>query len=316
MANTEIVAGVQSYVLYDEETTYGTAVSTTTQFGGLIQRFNVTRDRNLQERAGFVGTGTADGRKTAKTVSGTYGGSISMEFDVQRWDWLEYVLLGTRTGSGIAGAPYVYPLGTSKRSITITENMDNDTDSERSLAGVVINSARISCSVGGPVTASLDMLYGKETKDTSISSKVAQLTDDLYTFVGGTLEITDGTPIGNVIDSVELTISNNYELTYGLGAYTAANARPGKLNISLRFTTKYLDDDQIDDLFGDSGSVDSPTVNATAALKFTKGGSYYVDFVFTNFVIHRLDSDHNLNELVMENSEAVAYSLEVSEVLS
>jgi len=314
VANSEVVGGIDTRILYGAESAYGTGVSTGLIFGGLIQSASFDVDRQVQEHAGFAGTAVTDGRTTAKFTTATVSVRASVDFKVQRWDWLEYVLLATKTGAGTVGSPYVYSIGKATKSITVTENIDNvGTDSERTYAGMVVNSATIKCAVGEAVSASLELIGGKLAKDTSISAAVAMLTDDLYNFSGGTIEMPDATPIGNIIDSVELSFNNNYTLAYGFNQ-EAQSARPGKLNMSLRFSTKYLDDDQMDRLMGSSTAITSQTP-VTLALKFTKG-SYSIDFVFTNVVINKITDSHNLNEYVVEDVETLASTLVVSEVLS
>lgn len=313
-SNSEVIGGIDTRILYGAESTYGTAVATSSIFGGLIQSASFDVDRQVVEHAGFAGTGTADGRVTAKFTTGTVSVRSSVELKVQRWDWLEYLLLGSRTGSGTVGSPYVYSIGKLTRSLTITENIDNTgTDSERTFAGMVLNSGTIRCAVGESVAATLELIGGKLAKDTSISVAVAQLTDDLYNFSGGTIEMPDATPIGNVIDSLEMSFNNNYTVLYGFNQ-EAVGARAGRLNMSVRFSTKYLDDDQMDKLMGSSTAITSQTP-VTLALKFVKG-TYYIDFVFTNVVISKITDSHNLNEYMIEDAELLPSTLIVSEVLS
>lgn len=314
-ANSEVIGGVDTFILYGAESSYGTAVTPTLMFGGLIQRSNFSVDRQNTEHAGFAGTGTADGRKTAKYTPGTVATRSTVEFRVQRFDWLEYVLLGTKTGAGTTQSPYVYNLGSLTKSLTITEEIDNvGTDSQRTYPGMVVNTSTIKCSVGQAADVSLELIGGKLTKDSSINSKVAQYTDELYNFSGGTIEMPDGTPIGNVIDSVEISISNNYEILYGFNQ-EAVNARPRKLSISVRFTLKYLDDDQMDKLMGSSTAITSQTP-VTLALKFIRGGSQYTDFVFSNVIINKIEDSHDLNEFMIEDNDLLAASLVVTEVQS
>ena len=317
MANSELISLVNTYLIYGAESTYGTVVSTTSTFGGLINNGTIEVDREVQEHAGMAGTGTTDGRITAKFTAGTVKTRASLEFKAQQFDWLEYALLGTKTGSGTTGSPYVYSLGKTAKSLTLTENFDNvTTDSKRTFAGMVIDEWSIRCSVGEPANVSLTLMGGKLAKTTTVATAVAQYTDDLYNFSGGTIEMPDATSIGNVIDSVEISGRNNYTVLYGF-SYEAVNAKPGRLNLSIKFTLKYLDDDQMDRLMGSSTAITSQTP-VTLALKFTKGASgvYYTDFVFTDVVISRIQDSHNLNEFVIEDNDAIASSLQVTEAKS
>lgn len=311
MANSEIVGLIDSYILYADESTYGSAVTPDTVFGGLIQSSSFEVARNNTEHAGMVGSGASDGRVTAKFTPGTVSTRASVNFLAQRFDWMEYLLMGTKTGSGTVASPYVYSIGRTWKSLTVTEEIDNvTTDSERIYAGMVVNSATIRCSVGQPVSVDLELVGGKIAKDTGVVARIAQLSDDLYNFSGGTIEMPDATSIGNVIDSVEFTYSNNVTVLYGF-SQEAVNARPGKINIGLRFSLKYLDDDQMDKLMGSSTAVSSQTP-VTLALKFTRGNQY-VDFVFSGVVIDRITDSHNLNEFMVEDNDLLAKSLVVTE---
>jgi len=317
VANSEVVAGIDTYILYGAESAYGTAVSASSSFGGLIQSSPFEVDRQIKEWPGFAGTGTGDGRVTAKFTPGQVRVSASVEFYAQRFDFLQYVLLGARTGSGTTLAPYSYPIGTSTKSLTVTEEIDNaGTDSQRTYAGMVINDCSIRCSVGEPVSVTLGLLGGKIAKDTVIGSKVAQLTDDLYNFSGGSIEMPDATPIGNIIESVDISINNNYEIKYGFNQ-EAVNAKPMKLSMSVRFSTNYLDDDQMDKLMGSSTAITTPTP-VTLTLKFTRAtaGAQYAYFKFTNVVISRIGDSHSLNQFMVEDTDILASGLTVLEVQS
>jgi hypothetical protein len=315
MVNRELVAGRDTFVLYKAESTYGNAVATDTAFQGFVGSASFDVDRQVQGHRGFAGTTLGDGRIIKKYTTGTVQVRGSVEFKVQRFDFLQYVLMGTRTGSGTVGVPYVYPIGVSTQSITVTEELNNaTTDSQRTYAGMVINNCSIRTSIGEAVSVSLELIGGKIAKDTSVGSIVANLTDELYNFSGGTIEIPDATSIGNVIDSVDISINNNAEILYGF-SQEGVNAVIKGLDISVRFTTKYLDDDQMDRLMGSSTAISTQTP-VTLALKFTRAGGQYVDFVFTDVVISKINTGHNLNEFIIEDNDTIASTLAVTEAQS
>ena len=124
----------------------------------------------------------------------------------------------------------------------------------------------------------------------------------------------DATSIGNIIDSVEISWSNNWNHLYGFNA-ESVNACPGKINASIKFTLKYLDDDQMSRLMGSATAITSQTP-VTVALKFTRASSQYVDFVFTGVVISKIEDQHNLNEFMIEDVENLARYLTVTEAQS
>lgn len=315
MANSEMVAGRDSYVLYGAESTYGTAVSAASAWQGLIASANFDVDRQVVEHRGFAGTATGAGRIVNEFTTSTLSVRASIDFKAQRFDWLQYLLHGTRTGAGTSGNPYIYPIGTSVKSLTVTEEINNvTTDSQRTFAGMVVNSGNLRCSVGEVVNVSLELLGGKLSKDTSVGTIQPNLTDDLYNFSGGTIEMPDATSIGNVIDSVDISINNNAEILYGFNT-EGQNALLKALNLNVRFTLKYLDDDQMDRLMGSSTAITTQTP-VTLSLKFTRAGGQYVDFVFTDVVISKINTGHNLNEFVIEDVDNIASTLSVTEVQS
>lgn len=314
MANSERIGGVDTYVLYKTQTAYTTAATPDTIFGGLVRSAKFSTDRQYNERTGFVGTQAWDGRATAQQLAGTVITNGSVEFDVQRWDWLAYVLLAERTGSGTTGTPYQYLVGRDNGFLTLSEEIDNDTtDSHRVYPGMVINSASISCSVGEPVTASLTLLGGQLSKTTTVASKVAQLTDEVYNFSGGSIQLPTGSALSNIIDSVSIDISNNYTVIYGFNE-EAKNAKPGKLNISVKLTLKYLDDTLMEQLMGGATGISDQTI-VDFKLKFEKGTDKYVEFEFKDVVLNRNETSHNLNEFVVEDTEIIPRRLIVKEVV-
>ena len=60
MANRELVAGVDTYLLYGDEATYGTA-DTVDQHFGLVTSFKPSLNNNLIQSRGFTGS-TSGGR--------------------------------------------------------------------------------------------------------------------------------------------------------------------------------------------------------------------------------------------------------------
>jgi len=312
MANSERISLIDTYILYGAESAFGTAVSVTNMFGGLIQRASIDIDRSVSEHAGMVGTAISDGRVTSKYTTGTVSVGATLDFMAQDFGWLEYLLSGTKTGSGTVSSPYVYSIGKSVKSLTVAENIDNiTTDSERTFAGMLINSASIKCAVGEAVSCSVDLIGGKIAVDTTKSSAVAQITDDLYNFAGGTIEMPDATSIGNVIDSVEFSYDNAASMLYGFSE-EASNGRLGKITTGLKITLKYLDDDQMTRLLGSATAITSQTP-VTLSLKFTKGTGLYTDFVFSNVVISKISDSHDLNEWMVEDITVLAQSLVVTE---
>jgi hypothetical protein len=119
--------------------------------------------------------------------------------------------------------------------------------------------------------------------------------------------------MGNIIDNVSIDISNNFSVVYGFNV-EAQNAKPGKLGVSLKITTKYLDDDQLTQLMGSATAITSQTP-VDIKVKFAKGTDKYVEFVFKDVVLNRVSDTHNLNEFVVEEIDVMPRRIEVNEVV-
>jgi len=308
MANTEAVGGVDTFLLYAEESTYNSDPGSGYVHFGHIKRFSHTPSNNMYYGRSFKGT-TTGGRDIAKFAAGKLGVTASAEFDVIQWQFLKFVL-GSESGTG----PYQYSGADVPPSITLHRCIDNPgasaTDQDLIITGAVINSCTVRCSVGEQVSCTLDFLGALVAYDTTILGAVALPDRNLFTFAGGSIELPDGSAISNIIDSVEITVSNNYEILYGVGSRLGQNAKPKAREYKIRFTLKYLDNDMLDKLLGASTptAAGGPTESATIALKFEEGDKS-CDFVFSGFVFDEGTFTDELNEVLTEDLRGTAKTL-------
>ena len=307
------MAGVDTYLIYGDEATFGSAGTVDTSFG-LVSSFTPNRNNSLIKTRGFVGS-SSGGRDIAQIVGGKFECGGSIELTPLYWDWLEY-LLGSKAGSGTVADPYIYTGANTLTSLTISHNFNNvTTDKEEAFLGSIINSVTIKASVGENVTATIDFISADLDVDTTISSNVA-LTDKLpYTFAGGSIEIPNASAISNIIDSIEITISNNAEIIYGMGSRVGQAYKLGARDYSVKFTVNYVDNALLTLLLGSATGPTNPTESATLAVRFDNADSTrYVDFVFSEVVIDTQSDKADLNELVKEDLVAVAKTLSITEV--
>ena len=304
MANTQKIAGVDSWVLYTTETTYGTPVSTTTSNWSYIQSFNPTIKNNMIATRGFVGT-SDDARAVSKFSPGQLDVSWSMDIIPNNWQFLEYVLGSATT----VGATTTYETIDKPSSFTLTHNIDNDTtDRQETYAGNVINTFTLKGSVGEAVSINMAGVSSLVSYDSSTKANVANATNDVWTFQHGALNI-DGA-VSNIIDSVELTVGNNWETKFGLGSRLVQTAIPKARDVSMKFTVKYLDDTLYAQLLGATTPLGtgSPTAVASATLVFTNGNKV-LTFTLSNGFIEEFTQTNNLNDLIGEdftlNSKAI-----------
>jgi len=310
-ANSEAVSGVDSYVLYKVETTYNTAVTADAQLG-LVTNFTPTTSNNNSFRRGFTGGGQS-GRDVIKVLGGKTEHGLSIDFDVINWLFMEYVL-GGQSGSD----PYTYSGSDATSSMTIVRAIDNPgtsaTDRDEIWTGCVIDSVTIKASVGEPVSVSATIKAGGHTFDTTIHSKVTLGTPSIYNFSGGDIELPNATSISNIIDSVEITITNNYELLYGLGDRRPQAARPKTRDYKIKFSLKYLDNTYLQAILGLAEPIATtvPTEYATIELNFVDGDRSAA-FLFSKFTFDELSGKESLNELIGEDFSGTAHTLVVTE---
>ena len=271
-------------------------------------------NNNTIKSRGFIGS-TSGGRDIAQLVGGKFESSFSVELTPLYWDWLQYVI-GTRTGAGTVASPYVYTGSNTLTSLTVSSSIDNvTTDREEAYLGSMINSVTIKAAVGEAVTTTIEFVNADLDKDSTIPSKVA-LTDKLpYTFAGGSIEIPNASAIPNVIDSVEITITNNISIVYGLGSRVGQSKIEGARDYSIKFTVNYIDETLIDFFLGSATGPTNPTENVTLAVRFDNADAVrYIDFIFAEVVIDQMSETLNLNEIIKEDHTAVAKTLSVTEV--
>jgi hypothetical protein len=311
MANSEAISGVNSYVLYGEETTYNTAVAVTKHLG-LVTSFKSSIANNLVENRGFVGS-TTGGRDIVSYSPGKLDISGSIDFNVQNWAFMEYVL-----GAVSGGDPYTYTGANIPPSITIAHNTDNpgaaSTDLEETYSGTVIESATIKTSVGEPVTCSLEFKSSKVVIDTTLSSAVALSSEDVYNFTGGSIALPSGSPLSNIIDSVDVSIKNNQEILYGVGSRLGVNALPKERNYSIKISLKYLDNDLITAALGATTptATGTPTEYATLVLTFASGDRS-MTMTFSGVPISDFAKAAELNEVIGEDITLTAKTLSAVE---
>ena len=306
MSNAEAISGVHSYLLYAEETTFGTSVTANLHFG-LVKSFSPKTNNSNTYLRGFKGT-TSGGRNVASFVGGKVENTNTIEMDVITWDFMEYVL-----GSVSGTTTKTYSEADLPPSITLVRAIDNPgsaaTDRDEIWSGTVINSCTLKAAVGEVVSCSLETLSAGHKFDTTIHSAVALPTIVEWSFAGASIELPSGSALSNIIDSVEVTINNNYEMLWGLGSRLGQNALPKARDYNIKFSVKYLDNDLLTKLLGLAIPLDTtePTKNATLVLTFANG-AHTATFTFTSFVIDSLDGKEELNEVIGEDISGTAFS--------
>lgn len=296
MVNTEQVAGVSSFVIYGKETTYNTAVTPTAHFG-ILQTFKPNLDNSTTGHRGFK-DGTYDGRNIVKFTHGVATISSTVDVIVNDWRVLEYVL-----GSISGVDPYTYAETSVPPSMTIVSNIDNvTTDQKMSYPGSVVDSCTIKTAVGEPVSMSLEIKSADMVVDTTLATNVNMLTDDVFNFSGGSIQLPSGSPLTNIIDSVEITIRNNWAMMAGLGSRKIRKALPAARDYSVKISLKYLDNALVTAAMGATtpAADGGPTEYATLVLTFAKGNKSLVA-TFGRVPLSQFAQTQELNNPIMED---------------
>lgn len=157
-------------------------------------------------------------------------------------------------------------------------------------------------------------MSAKRENDTSILSNQDITETNPYTFAGASIELPDGTPLDNIIDSIEITITNNWEIMYGLGSRLGQKAKAKARDYKIKFTVKYLDNDLLNKVLGSATptATTEPTENATLTVKFANSDGDELEINFTKFVFDTTSGSEEATEIISEDFEGTAYSCEAN----
>ena len=313
MTNIEAVSGVNSYLLIGKQTAFGSEQATCTTHLGLVRSFKPRTSNTNTYSRGFKGT-TTGGRNVAKIIPGVVEHSADIEMDVINWSFVEYVL-GTSAGSGTvtyseADQP---PYFTMHRCIVNPGS--GATDRDEIWLDCVIDSVSIRCATNGAVTATLTIKASQRKYDSTVITAQALPTIDVFNFVNSSLSI-GGSAVNNIIDSLDLTISNNHKMFAGIGSRFNRAIRAAERDYKVKFSCKYFDDSLISKLLGAAipTGTTQPTSNSNIVLLFGNNSSKTATFTLSTFVFDDMSNMEDINSLIGEDVSGTAQSGSVVEV--
>lgn len=311
------LAGVDSYCLKGKESTYGTKANSIATHFGIVQRVSPTSRNNLIQVRGFKGS-TTGGRQMIKTRGGNFECGISVEFQPQTWAWLEDVM-GTVSGSGTVGSPYVYIKANTLPSYSIAANVElGSTDQDLIFLGSSVSTCSIKATYGEAASVTIEYLSASVEKENTLQSEVALSSLDIFIFSGVTFEYPDGTTVDHPTESIEITINNNTEIRKGLGSRLGKKAIAKQLEYTIKVTLDKEDDTFVDDFLGGSGDDLTPALNptrvATIGIKFSNSATHSADFVFTGVTIDEPGGEQTYSEVIQEDISFISESLTVTEI--
>lgn len=272
-------AGIDTYVLYGEESGYATDPASYNKLFGIIQRFGASPRRNLIRVRGMKGALPASNtevtsRDPQHILKGRFEGTASVEFQPITFDFLKFVM-GSVSGSGTALEPFQYPQATATTdadkkkyiklpSLAIMSNYrfggtGASADKAWKYLGGMVNSMRLGCRLNEVASVTLDIPYG-DMKDTpTLATPVATPDIEPYYFAGASIEVPSGTAITNPIQDFELNVTNTIEIRYGLGSDTGKVGIAKERDISFTMTIDAENSTFMEYFMGGSGSLADPT---------------------------------------------------------
>ena len=183
--------------------------------------------------------------------------------------------------------------------------------------GCVCNTYTIKCSTGEAVSISAEFLSANLAKSSTLTTPQALSSDDVYVFTGGSISY-GGSTISSILDSVELSINNTFEIFHGLGSRTGQKAKAKQREYGLKFTLKLDRKDLLEDFLGGTTGPASynPTRTAEVKLTFIRNDGDYVEFVCTGNTIDEWADGMSYGEVMTEEITMIFESLSVNEVQS
>lgn len=266
--STPITAGVHSYLIYGVESTYKTKGTLNKNFG-IVNNFSVDVKNALNERRGFANT-SASGRRIRAYAPGERSYDLSIDFDVTDFEFMEHVL-GAVTGT----TTKTYVDDDSVDSISIGNELDCvNTDRENWFTGCCYDSVTLKAAINEPLSCSAKLTAAHAEYDATLTARIAAQSVGPYTFVGAIFELPNATAIVNIVESFDITINNNYNYLRGSAKEITA-ATKGALDVTLKFSTAFVDDSFYTKTLGSDGvsAVTNPTENATVEITLKRGSS-------------------------------------------
>ena len=299
---------VESYNVYGEETgVYATPPGTVTSHFGLIQNSRA-RIKNQYQGYKGIGAGLNDRQISAAGLLDT---GIGFTFQVFNADFLKYVL-GSVSGAGSVGDPYVYAEANTLPSLTIEDAYNLDTDQVLRFIGSVAARMTIRCSLGKPVEVDLEFNSYDVTKSNTYQSITVPSTD-LFTFIHGSCELPSGSALTEI---QECTITVDLKLSRhgGIGGRKGTVKVQGR-SYSGNYKKLINDGVGMEDAMGGTTTTSSgtPAKQATLRLNLTDGSRYI--YLTINDVYADWESDKAVGNPSNENITFEALSAGAVEVV-
>lgn len=314
-------SGALSYVNYGFESTYGTVAGSFPRPFGQGTKISINRRNNMER---IFGLGA---RNASANVAKKYEGTATVDFLLGAGQtaiahggasWLRAVLGAVPTDAGVGPYTHTYAESNTITSFSIANATElGDADYVSALIGCKVQSCKLTAAVDEVARVTLECPYRTETLATTGIGSVVTPTEEPLTFAQGTLSVA-GTTVGYV-QSVDLTITNNVEMIWGLGSrYSTAGpakTRTYDFKMSVVFSNVAL---LLEKFFGKAASIDADdlaTLNpagVACVLTFTNGGASTalrsIVLTFANLYLNEHSLPLDVNEVVKEDVGGYALS--------
>jgi hypothetical protein len=275
--------GVNTYAIYAAETSYGAGAS----LSGSNKIGKVTSINYLMNQGFFRSQSMGDGRNATVAVTGAFDISGSMDFDVDDFTFMQYVV-GTIGGAGTAADPYelreLDNIGydaTNIKTIALQFGCEADSnDDVQTITGVVLDKLTITATQGEIIKGSVDFIGKTITTSTSLTAYTPSTTRPFVFHQGNVTVGTDSM----ACTSFAITISNNIQTYRNINDRFIAQPVTGlrRYDFTMTMRKKYdstagqLSTTELRDLF--YGTSNTPTTSAivtsyAVSLDITEGAS-------------------------------------------
>jgi len=278
---TSIYNGISTYVVYAEDSAFGTAGTPTgSDFVDKVTSVSGTVTNNSIRSQGI-----GEGRNATAAVNGILDVSGSMEWEFTDPSFLQYCFIGAKSGAGSAADPYEIQeadqLGYSAGQVnTLTLEVGHEqgaNDDVLTYDGVAVNSFTFNANMGEIVKCTADWMARTVTSSTTTVT-YAGPTNRPFTFIDGSMTV--GSDTVGILQSFSLTCANNIQTFRGLGSRLIKQPVAGIRRYDFTVAVKLAYDDTASVLSGleARGLVFSGVTTATTPLDGAESTAVAVSF--------------------------------------
>ncbi len=243
--------GIDSYVVYAEDTAFGTpGTPTGTDYIDKVSSFTSSITNNLI-RVQEVGAG----RNASDVVNGNVDVTGSINWFVSDVDFLQYLFVGIVSGSGTIGDPFLvteanefgYTAGQVNTLTLEVGSNGGSNDDKMTYDGVVFNTFTINANQGEVINISADWVGRTVNSSTSILTYTPP-SDRPFTFVDSKVSL--GSDVIGQVQQFTLTCNNNNQIFRDLGSRIISQPVAGVRRYEFNITLKLNYDDSASVLSG------------------------------------------------------------------